>query len=120
VRGAAPGTDTVRTLVSVTNTSRKRVTTTVPRDCPVLAYAYRSAALRDSVPARAAAWSPPERCYNYEHPFALEPGQSWVFAHDVPASKIVAHTGSGRFWFTALIAGRTAVFLAAGDLELGR
>jgi hypothetical protein len=120
VRGAAPDTGTVRTLVSVTNTTRKRVTTSVPRDCPVLAYAYRSAALRDSVPARAAAWSPPERCYNYEHRFALEPGQSWVFAHDALASEIVARAGPGRYWFTALIAGRTGVFLAAGDVQLGR
>jgi hypothetical protein len=78
------------------------------------------AALRDSVLVLEPVWSRSERCYHYEHRFALEPGQSWVFAPDVLASEIVTRAGPGRYWFTAGITGRTAIFLAAGDVELGR
>jgi hypothetical protein len=120
VRGAAPGADTVRTLVMITNTGRARATAEVPPDCPVIAYAYRSAELRDSIPLREPAWRPLARCYLYEHRFALEPGQSWVFGQDVLASEIVARSGPGRYWFTAVTGGRTRVVIAAGDVELGR
>jgi hypothetical protein len=84
----------------------------------VTAYGYRSAALRDSFPLQAPAWQGSRPCALYPHRFALAAGASWVFAHDVPATEIVARSGPGRYWFTAWVAGRPDVKLAAGDVDV--
>jgi hypothetical protein len=117
VRGAA-GVDTIRTLVLVTNTTNARRVASVSRDCPVIVYAYTSAALRDSVPLQTPI-SYPSRptCYAYQHTYALDPGQSWVFGLDFPAS---AAPGSRHLWFTAWMSGTPYVILAAGDVEIPR
>jgi hypothetical protein len=120
VRGTEPDADTVRTLVLVTNQGSTRVEAEVPRDCPVAVYAYRSAALRDSVPVQEPAWRSSGPCYLIPHRFALAPGESWVFQHEVPTAAMIARAGVGRYWFTAWIAGTPSVMLAAGDVELAR
>jgi hypothetical protein len=119
VRGAAPARDTVRTLVMVTNGSGAPRDVEVPRDCPVIVYAYRSAALRDSVPLLAEpAWRSRQPCQLVQHRFTLAPGASWVFQHDVAAAELRASAGAGRLWFTAWVAGSHNALLAAGDVEL--
>lgn len=110
--------DTVRTLVMVTNTTAAARQAEVPGECPVIAYGYRSAARRDSVPLVEPAWRSARPCRLTPHRFALAPGAAWVFAHDAPAAALRAGLGAGRVWFTAWVAGRHDVKLAAGDVEL--
>jgi hypothetical protein len=103
----------------VTNTAPGARSVVVPRDCPVLVYGYRSALLRDLVPAVAQpAWRSPAGCAASPHRFTLAPGQSWVFHHDVPAATLRATLGPGRTWFAAWIAGAPGGMLAAGDVEI--
>jgi hypothetical protein len=118
IRGATPATDTVRTLVLVTNHTAARVEAEATRDCPVIAYAYRSVAVRDSFPVQNPAWRASVGCAIIPHRFALAPGESWVFAHEVAAAEIVARTGAGHYWFTARLPGTPGVTLAAGNVEL--
>jgi hypothetical protein len=120
VPGTGGAGDTVRTLVLVTNTGTARAEAEVTRDCPVITYAYRSAALRDSVPIQEPVWQSPSSCQVSPHRFALAPGESWVFQHGAPAAEVVARAGAGRYYFTAWVAGVSGAMLAAGDLELGR
>ncbi len=112
------GDDTLRTLVLVTNTTGRRIATTIASGCPVIIYAYRSAALRDSVPLAEPASSPTTNCYLDNYPVALEPGQSWVFGRDTPMSAIRGRAGSGHYWFTAWLTTATQILLAAGDAEV--
>ncbi len=119
VRGSTAGSDTLRTLVQITNTAIRPVQTEIARDCPVIVYLYRSAAARDSVPLQEPAWRSSQQCRLYTHRFQLEPGQSWVLQHDLPVSEISSHLGLGRYYFTALLAGTPRVTLAAGDVEIG-
>lgn len=119
VRGAG-GADTVRTLVLVANRTNVRRMASITRDCPVTVYAYRSAALRDSVPIQPPLSYPHARCAGYDRPFALEPGQSWVFGRDVPAAVAHAALGSGHVWFTAWMSGQPSLMIGAGDVELPR
>jgi hypothetical protein len=53
-----------------------------------------------------------------QHQLVLDPGRLWVFQHDALASEVVGRVGSGHYWFTAWIAGRPYVLVAAGDVEL--
>ena len=115
VRGIG-GSDTIRTLVLVTNSTTVRRTSTASRDCPVVVYAYRAAALRDSVPMQEPAPYPNGGCSINHHPFALDPGQSWVFGRDVPVSQV---SGGQHLWFTAWLP-LPHVVIAAGDVEVPR
>jgi hypothetical protein len=117
VRGTR-GADTIRTLVLVTNTSSTRREADVARDCPVIVYAYRSAALRDSVPIQKPSAFPGGGCDFNPHHFALEPGQSWVFGRNVPMTTARAAVPAGRYWFTAWLLGRPNAMIAAGDAEI--
>jgi hypothetical protein len=117
IRGLA-GMDTVRTLVLVTNQTSVTHSAFVSRDCPVIAYPYRSAALRDSVPLQPPVSYPNRACSIYPYPFALAPGRSWVFGLDVPVAAARAAMGAGQFWFTAWMPGSPSVTLAAGNIEL--
>ena len=117
VRGAG-GADTVRTLVLVTNTSTTRRETDIARDCPVVAYAYPSRALRDSVPLQKPSAYPDSGCVFNPHHFALEPGQSWVFGRDVPMAAARAGLPAGHYWFTAWLAVDPQVLVAAGDADI--
>jgi hypothetical protein len=119
VRGAG-GADTVRTLVLVANPTNVRRMASVTHDCPVTVFAYRSAALRDSVPFQPPLSYSNSRCAGYDRPFALEPGESWVFGRDVPAAEARAALGSGHLWFTAWMSGIPSSMIAAGDVELPR
>jgi hypothetical protein len=110
--------DTLRTLVLVTNTTSHRIATTIASACPVITYAYRSAALRDSVPLATPAVSPPVTCSVDNYPVALEPGQSWVFGRDVPMSIVRARAGVGHYWFTAWLTTKTQYLLAAGEADV--
>jgi hypothetical protein len=112
------GADTVRTLVMFTNGASTSRQVEVARDCPVMAYAYRSALLRDSVPATEPAWRSPTHCSISPYRFTLAPGQSWVFHHDVPAAALRGALGAGRAWFTAWVVGAPTGMLAAGEVEL--
>jgi hypothetical protein len=112
------GDDTLRTLVLVTNTTDHRIATYIASGCPVIIYAYRSAALRDSVPIAEPASSPSPICYLDNYPIALAPGQSWVFGRDTPMSAIRGRAGSGHYWFTAWLTTTTQILLAAGDAEV--
>ena len=116
VRGAG-GTDTIRTLVLVTNTSATRREADIARACPVIVYAYRSATLRDSVPVQKGSAYPDAGCEFNPHHYALEPGQSWVFGRDVPMSAARAALPAGRYWFTAGLTGPNAM-IAAGDADI--
>ena len=109
------GADTIRTLVLVTNTTNTRRTASIPRGCPVVIFAYTSPALRDAVPFQTPiSYSGTKGCYaNPQTNYALDPGQSWVFGVDVPASAVA---GGQHLWFTAYMAGTPSVFLAAGDV----
>lgn len=112
------GDDTLRTLVLLTNTSDHRIATTIASGCPVIIYAYRSAALRDSVPIATPAASPGSVCYIDNYPFALDPGQSWVFGQATPMSAIRSRAGAGHYWFTAWLTTGSQFLLAAGDAEV--
>jgi hypothetical protein len=113
------GADTIRTLVLVTNTTNTRRTASIPRDCPIVVYAYTSPAVRDAVPVQTSiSYAGTKGCFgNSQTYYALDPGQSWVFGLDVPAS---AAAGGQHLWFTAWMAGTPSVFLAAGDVEVPR
>jgi hypothetical protein len=117
VHGSA-GADTVRTLVLVTNQTPVTHSASVSRDCPIIAYPYRSAARRDSVPIQPPVSYPNRACSIYPYPFALGPGQSWVFGLDVPVAAARAALGTGQFWFTAWMPGSPSVTLAAGNIEI--
>jgi hypothetical protein len=118
-RGPA-GADTVRTLVLVTNTGTARAEAEATRDCPVVASAYASAALRDAVPAPRPAWQASRPCSIVPYRFALGPGESWVFSADAAVADVVRAAGPGRYWFAARLPGLGgSVTLAAGDVELG-
>jgi hypothetical protein len=117
IRGADEA-DTLRTLVLVTNTSATRREADVARDCPVTVYAYRSAALRDSLPIQKPSAYPGADCDFNPHHFALEPRQSWVFGRDVPMAAARAAVPAGRYWFTAWLLGRPNAMVAAGDAEI--
>ena len=112
------GDDTLRTLVLVTNTTDHRIATTIATACPVIVYAYRTAALRDSVPTVEPASSPSPICYLDNYPIALDPGQSWVFGRDTPMSAIRGRAGPGQYWFTAWLTTTAQFLLAAGDAEV--
>ncbi|HEX5582036.1 MAG TPA: hypothetical protein VFX39_10685 [Gemmatimonadaceae bacterium] len=118
VRGAGNA-DTVRVAVMVTNTGGQRVVTAVLRDCPVLAYAYRDASLRDALPMRDADWSPPmQHCSGAAHRFALAPGQSWAFNADIPTSALPSALADAPIHLTAVL--RTPerlITLAAGTVQ---
>ena len=109
------GADTIRTLVLVTNTTNTRRIASIPRGCPIVVYAYTSAALRDAVPFQTPiSYAGTKACYiNPQTDYALDPGQSWVFGLDVPASAVA---GGQHLWFTAYMVGTPSVFLAAGDV----
>jgi hypothetical protein len=113
------GADTIRTLVLVTNTTNTRRMASVPPDCPVIVYAYTSAAARDAVPVQTpiSSYAGTKPCTPVSRPYALDPGQSWVFGQDVPASAVA---GRGHLWFTARMDGIPSVYLAAGDVEVPR
>jgi hypothetical protein len=64
-------------------------------------------------------WRPWRRCEMAPHRFALAPGESCVFQHDVPAARLAAAAGPGRYYFTAWVAGSPSVTLAAGDVDVG-
>jgi hypothetical protein len=91
----------------------------VPPDCPVIVYAYTSAAARDAVPVQTpiSSYAGTKPCTPVSRPYALDPGQSWVFGQDVPAS---AAAERGHLWFTARMDGIPSVYLAAGDVEVPR
>ena len=116
VRGSG-GADTIRTLVLVANTSATRREADVARDCPVIVYAYRSSALRDSVPVQRGSAYPDAGCEFNPHHYTLEPGQSWVFGRDVPMAAARAALPAGRYWFTAWLTGPNAI-IAAGDVDI--
>jgi hypothetical protein len=117
VRGSG-GADTVRTLVLVMNSTSERRTASVSRDCPVTAFPYRTAVLRDSVPTQPPLPYSNPSCRAYAHPFALNPGQSWVLARDVPREVVRELIGPGHFWFSAWLSGSPGARLAAGDIEI--
>jgi len=113
------GDDTLRTLVMVTNVSARRLTMSIPASCQVIAYAYRTADLRDSVPmVQSTATFPSSRCVADNYPFALEAGQSWVFGTQTPMSAIRGRFGAGHYWFTAWLLTTGQILLAAGDAEV--
>jgi hypothetical protein len=116
VRGSG-GADTVRTLVRATNAGAERAIAQVVRGCPVRMFAYRSAELRDALGEPAAMSL--QGCFYTPTPFALEPGASWVFQHDVPVAELVRQGGGGRYWFAAALEGAPAGLVAAGELDLG-
>jgi hypothetical protein len=117
VQGAG-GADTIRTLVRVTNTTNTRKLASVPRDCPIIVYAYTSSAARDAVPIQdPISYAGTKGCSINPRTFALDPGQSWVFGVDAPASAVAA---GQHLWFTAWMAGTPSVMLAAGDVVAPR
>jgi len=117
VHGAG-GADTIRTLVLVTNTSSTRRESDIAPDCPVIVYAYPSRALRDSLPLQKPSAYPDGGCTFNLHHFALDPGQSWVFGHDVPMAVARAKVPAGHYWFTAWLTVSPQVLLAAGDADV--
>ena len=113
------GDDTLRTLVLVTNVSARRVTMSIAASCQVIAYAYRTAELRDSVPiTQPTATFPASACVANNYPFALDAGQSWVFGTQTPMSAIRGRFGAGHYWFTAWLLTTGQILLAAGDAEV--
>jgi hypothetical protein len=108
----------VRTLVLVTNQTSETHSASVSRDCPIVVYPYRSAARRDSVPIQPPISYPNRACSIYPYPFALGPGESWVFGLDVPVAAARAAMGTGQFWLTAWMPRSPSVTLAAGNIEL--
>ncbi len=113
------GDDTLRTLVMVTNVSTRRVTMSIAASCQVIAYVYRTADLRDSVPiAQPMTTFPSSRCVADNYPFALDAGRSWVFGTQTPMSVIRARFGVGHYWFTAWLLTTGQILLAAGDAEV--
>jgi hypothetical protein len=112
--------DTIRTLVLVTNTTAKRVTSSISSTCPqVLILGFRKASDRDAIPGVSSQMSIGFECQSTQYPFALEPGQSWVFGHDIPVSEFRSKYGGGRFYFSAVPPLSIAnYFIAAGEINI--
>jgi hypothetical protein len=111
--------DTIRTLVLVTNTTSKRVTTTIASKCPLVIFGYRKASDRDAIPGVSSQMSIGLGCPLDGFPISLEPGQSWVFGNDISVSEFRSKYGGGRFYFAAVpTLSIPTRLLAAGEINI--
>ena len=111
---------TLRTTVTVTNTSDERVEATIASQCPVNLFVYQDAVSRDASPLRDPVWYPTLICYMQMLNFKLLPGESREFTARVTATEILSDSlPDARYYFTVVVwtQGRRIV-LAAGDAEL--
>jgi hypothetical protein len=118
IRGNVQRSDTVRTLVLVTNASSQPVSLQVPRNCPLSVGWYRSAADRDSLPSGEPVWGETRTCPWYLYRFELRPGESVTFHSDKPVQEIPPSAGPGRYYLLAWISGIPGVTLSAGSVEV--
>ena len=121
VRGDTRQSDTVRTMVLVTNTTRRPITAQVPTECPVIAYAYRTTAERDSLPlTRRPAWAAISNCYRIMRRVELLPGKRLLLHVDKPVANIGDQSPSGLYYLLAWVGGIPDVMLNAGTVDLER
>ena len=121
LRGDTRQSDTVRTMVLVTNTTRRPLVAQVPTECPVIAYAYRTTAERDSLPlTRRPAWAAISNCYRIMRRVALLPGKRLLLHVDKPVADIGDQAPSGRYYLLAWVGGNPDALLNAGTVDLER
>jgi hypothetical protein len=117
IRGSGSA-DTVRTMVLVINSGRSRVREEFSPGCPVVAYAYRSTAERDSLPLGRPAWQATSGCPFTVRRFELAPGQRRIFYIDRPVSH--DEIGPGRYFVIAWVGGKQNALLNAGSVDIDR
>lgn len=118
VRGATRDADSVRTFVLVTNTATEPSLVVIVRGNPVTAYAFRSAAERDSLPIPTPVYTIRGAGYHIPHRFMLEAGKKWLFENGVAARDLVASAGAGRYFFRAWLMGEPSFMVSAGDVDV--
>jgi hypothetical protein len=115
IRGDMSG-DIVRTMVLVTNDTPAPKTDELFPGCPVIAYAFRSTAERDSLPLGRAAWAAVTGCRFTVRRFMLERGQRQIFFMDRPlADKGIT---PGRYFVVAWFGGKSNALLNAGSVVI--
>lgn len=115
--GGRNSADSVRTMVLVTNPSRGRISEEFSTICPVVAYAYKSTAERDSLPLGRPAWSATTGCPFVSRRFALGPGQRQLFYIDRPMRD--QGIEQGRYFIVAWFGGKVNALLNAGSVNIG-
>jgi hypothetical protein len=120
VRGNTRGSDTVRTMVLVTNTTRRPLVAQVPTECPATAYAYRTTAERDSLRLARPVWEASLRCYLKLRRVELFPGKRLLLHVDKPVADIGDQAPFGRYYLLAWVGGNPDVMLNAGTVDLER
>ncbi|MDB4871201.1 MAG: hypothetical protein JWL97_2205 [Gemmatimonadales bacterium] len=118
IRGNVQGSDTVRTLVLLTNTSSQPASVQVPRNCPFSVGWYRSTADRDSLPSAESVWRETRTCPWYLYRFELRPRESVTFHSDKLVREIPPGAGPGRYYLLVWIGGIPEVTLSAGSVEV--
>jgi hypothetical protein len=118
VRGATRDADSVRTFVLVTNTAAEPSLVVIGRGNPVTAYAFRSAAERDSLPIPRPVYTIHGAGYHIPHRFMLEAGKKWLFENGVAARDLVTSAGAGRYFFRAWLMGEPSFMVSAGDVDV--
>jgi hypothetical protein len=118
VRGATRDADSVRTFVLVTNTAAEPSLVVIVRGNPVTAYAFRSAAERDSLPIPRPVYTIHGAGYHIPHRFMLEAGKKWLFENGVAARDLVTSAGAGRYFFRAWLMGEPSFMVSAGDVDV--
>ncbi|MDP2952062.1 MAG: hypothetical protein Q8O76_01935 [Chloroflexota bacterium] len=113
----------VQTTLRVTNVSRSPIGAKVPRDCPIILYAYQDEARRDAAfRSGEPDWRPQERCYLVMDRFMLSPGESREFETQVSASEALGESLlPGRYYFVAAVYNDgSTIVLSAGEADLKR
>jgi hypothetical protein len=120
VRGTRGGTDAVRTMVLVTNPSTHPITEQFLFDCPVVAYAFRSTADRDSLPLGRPAWDAISGCPFRLRWFEVKPGQQLLLYIDKPIHQPGGDIPPGRYYILAWFGGKFNALLNAGAVDVSQ
>jgi hypothetical protein len=119
INGKSGAPDTVRTMVLITNPGTHPVSGQFIRACPVIVYAFRNTADRDSLPLGRPAWAVESGCPYRLRRFEVKPGQRLL----VHGDKAIAPTGGeippGRYYVLAWFAGKFNALLNAGAIDVG-
>ena len=117
-KGGAAG--TVRTMVLITNPTTRPITGQFIPDCPVIVYAFRNKADRDSLPLGRPAWAGDSGCPYRLGRFEVKPGQRLLVHVDKPIAPTGGEIRPGRYYILAWFGGKFNALLNAGAVDVGR
>jgi hypothetical protein len=117
-KGGAAG--TVRTMVLITNPTTRPITGQFIPDCPVIVYAFRNRADRDSLPLGRPAWAGDSGCPYRLRRFEVKPGQRLLVHVDKPIAPTGGEIPPGRYYILAWFGGKFNALLNAGAVDVGR